>query len=224
MKYFTLIYTAVLTLLFSNCSEDQVSFENRNSEKITAENLSSNRILGSESQMTGYQGQLPYVITSSDKGEDLLEFVMTNNIHENTENRDLDWKVFDQIYSSKLNTGQKQYVAFLVLAKKDLLKDFSNNPTDFKAKKIKFYTEVLVNSDYTGYCLLYNALSVLKSQNFVSNDISQMKTLVLENYNRQKRSHDETIRSFQSKPSEQTDYFLKKLQENLEYVERIRSL
>ena len=224
MKNLKLIYIVLSALFLFNCSDDQINVENQDQRISSNDNTNSKRILGTENKEMGYQGQLPYAVTSSDNGSDLLQFLMENNIHKNIENRNVDWSFFDQLYSENLNVGQKQYLAYLVLTKKDLLKDFDDNPNKMKAEKIKFYTDILVNSDYTGYCLLYNCMKRLKLQNYVSNDIANMKISVVQNYKKQKFSHDETVKNFQINRSDETDFFLEKLQDNLRYIKNINDL
>ena len=81
MKNLKLIYIVLSALFLFNRSDDQINVENQDQGISSIENTNSKRILGTENQEMGYQGQLPYAVTSSDNGSDLLQFLMENNIH-----------------------------------------------------------------------------------------------------------------------------------------------
>jgi len=105
---------------------------------------------------------LPYL----DAHTDFMVFNVENDLAHKMNDPKVDWKTINALYSADLSTASKQYLIYILLAKKDLLGIQNTAPTTDQAKLIAQYAQELVNTKYPGYCLLYNTLLTLNSTEY----------------------------------------------------------
>lgn len=113
-----------------------------------------NKSMASENN---YSHQLPYVSWPDEVSEEdrIIEFTLTDSLL--TSNAA--WDFYDSRQSDTLSTSIQQYIGWIVLQKKDLIAIARDNPANATYQNaLKKNINKLVDSKYTGYCLLYHAL------------------------------------------------------------------
>ncbi len=227
MKIYSLLIGLVpCTLATVNCTEDAVERElsvakqesSSTSAALNGANSSSSVVDYSKSN---YQGQLPYL--NGEHG-DIAEFRMENELDRKTVDPQYGWSYFDSLYEENLNKAQKQYLAYIILSKKDLLAEFNGSPTQTEADAILKYTNVLVETDYFGYCLLFNCLQTLQNQSFVSADINALKQNILANTTA-KQYHEGSLQHFANFTNDpQSSKVYSKIKEDFDFLTEITNL
>jgi len=204
----------VVASIFSSCSKEDIT----NNEKITDKSQFKSSILNKNdnSKIAGkeYMDQLPYL----DAHTDFMAFNIENDLGHKMNDPKIDWKTLNSLYSADLSTASKQYLIYILFAKKDLLGIQTETPSKDQEDIIKEYTRELVNTKYVGYCLLYNALNVLNND---SENTALVKDLAnqISVYSESEKFHSD----FLSKPTGR-EKWIEKVKENYSYLDRIKSL
>ncbi|WP_100077212.1 hypothetical protein [Chryseobacterium camelliae] len=204
----------VVASIFSSCSKEDIT----NNEKITDKGQFKSSILNKNdnSKIAGkeYMDQLPYL----DAHTDFMVFNIENDLGHKMNDPKIDWKTLNSLYSADLSTASKQYLIYILFAKKDLLGIQTETPSKDQEDIIKEYTRELVNTKYVGYCLLYNALNVLNND---SENTALVKDLAnqISVYSESEKFHSD----FLSKPTGR-EKWIEKVKENYSYLDRIKSL
>ena len=129
------------------------------------------------------------------------------------------------MYKDNLSIGQKQYLAYLILSTKDLIGIYASNPKDKDLEiKMKKYIDILIGSEYIGYCVLYNGLKTLVEvdKNYVENNARLIVA-----YAQKDAFSKQVIMSIGkdvSNLSEKQNQDLMKIKNNYDYVSRINTL
>jgi hypothetical protein len=213
MKKFILRAIVVSSILASCSKEDGTASEktgdkNEFKSSILNKNSSSSKIAGKE-----YTEQLPYL----DAHTDFMAFNVENDLAHKMNDTAIDWQTLNALYSSDLNTASKQYLIYIVLAKKDLLGIQNTTPTQAQATIIANYAQELVNSKYIGYSLLYNTLATL------NNDVQYgtlVKTLAAQIIADSKTENFHS--NFINRP-EGRDPYIEKVKEDYTYLGKIQA-
>lgn len=108
----------------------------------------------------GYRNQLPLFATASTTAS--LNMAFQKNFDAKLHDKTVTYETFEQLYTPDLTLAEKQYLAFIILAKKDFIGHVRQHPTaKADIQKMKAYITLLVENKYIGYCVLYNALQSL---------------------------------------------------------------
>lgn len=213
MKKF-ILSAIIASSILTSCSKEDVTANDKTGDKnafkssILTKNSSSNRIAGKE-----YTEQLPYL----DAHTDFMAFNVENDLAHKMNDPQVDWKTLNALYSSDLSTASKQYLIYILFAKKDLLGIQNSTPTQDQAKLIADYTQELVNTKYFGYCLLYNALVTLKATPEYASLANTLATQIVAN------SNTEVFHAnFVNRP-EGRDPYLNKVKEDYTYLDKIKT-
>lgn len=224
-NYLTIfLASSLLTVL--GCKEDnELSAIGESEKKIPSQNnarIHNPRIKSVvDYSKDNYQGQLQYL-----KGDynSISSIRVENQLDSKISDPNIDWTYFDGLYTESLSITEKQYLAYAVLVKKDLLAEFKNSPSQTEAEAILKYTNMLVQTGYYGYCLMYNCLETLKNQNFVFANISDLKHNIVNNTTA-KQYHEGAIQHLSNYPDDPgSKRQLQKLNEDFSYLERISLL
>ena len=211
MKKFILT-TIVLSSIVTSCSKEEGTTENINDKEVSKssilnKNSSSGKTAGKE-----YTQQLPYL----DAHTDFMVFNIENDLAHKMNDSQVDWKTLNALYSADLSTASKQYLIYILLAKKDLLGIQNTAPTADQAKLIAQYAQELVNTKYPGYCLLYNTLLTLNSTEYAPLS-KTLATQIVSN------SKTEVFHSnFLNRP-EGRDPYIAKVKEDYTYLDKIKT-
>lgn len=165
-------------------------------------------------KQNGYSGQLPYIV-SNDAGE-VSEFNTQYELAEKVRDSTVTWEYFDSLYSEELTTGQKQNIGVFVLRTKNLIglaRDDPRNATYQTA--IRKYVDVLVSTKYFGYSLLYAALEQCQDTGY-----KKRKAIEVVNYSIGESFHQ----TFLNNPELPDDWRQQKVEEDLTYLSKLRSL
>lgn len=166
-----------------------------------------------------YKGQLSYLKDPGD--EDPNELSIKYNFEEKIRDKNTNWEYFDKIYSDDLSITNKQHLAYIILSTKDLIGIYNAEKSNqIIEKRLIFYTKVLVDSDYIGYCLLYYSFDALKQK--YPDLVDEFKNKVV-NYSIRDDFHEKTINDKGLEKSEMA-LFYKKVKENYSYLEKIKNL
>ena len=214
MKKF-ILSAIIATSILSSCSKEDIT----TNEKIDDKSAFKSSILtkNSSSKITGkeYTQQLLYL----DPHTDFMTFNVENDLGHKMNDPKIDWKTLNALYNSDLSTASKQYLIYILFAKKDLLGIQNTTPTQEQSNLIADYTKELVNTKYFGYCLLYNALETL-------NNDSQYSSQLVKDLSKQivDDSKDEVFHSNFLKRPQGRDTYLQKVQEDYAYLDKIKGL
>jgi len=162
----------------------------------------------------GYLGQLPYITanSASEISEFNTEFELSRKVPDST----ITWEYFDTLYADSLSTAQKQNVAVFVLRSKNLIALAREHPDNVKYKKaLTKYIDVLVETSYFGYCLLYAALEQCTDSNY-----AKQRAAEIVDYSITETFHQ----SFLSDPAVSADWRYRKVEEDLTYLSKLRDL
>ena len=77
-----------------------------------------------------------------------MVFNVENDLAHKMNDPKVDWKTINALYSADLSTASKQYLIYILFAKKDLLGIQNTAPTTDQAKLIAQYAQELVNTKY----------------------------------------------------------------------------
>lgn len=203
----TLLCACIVTILLSCTNPNETITEPKGAGKTSFVNL----------DKSDYQGQLQYL----DGHFDTFNLSIKNNFKDKINNDKYDWRYFDSLYNENLNISEKQYLAFIVLAKKDLLGDYKNLPSDEKSSVILKYTSVLVKTEYIGYCLLYNSISLLNDSKFLGNKkIIDNFAADIVDYSKRTTFFENAIKAMANTESNK---YLIKIKENQKYLGKIEN-
>lgn len=167
-----------------------------------------------------YKGQLPYLKTPSNS-DDSNTMALKYDFEYKIKDSNTSWEYFDKIFNDTLSVSNKQHISYIILSSKDLIGQFNKDKSnELLEKKLVFYTKVLVDSDYIGYCLLYYSFDALKSK--YPGMVSDFKKKVI-NYSLRDVFHKEIINNKELEKSEMAIYY-KKAKENYSYLKKIEDL
>lgn len=207
-----IIYTLFVFGLFS-CTNDHTNRTEENGNETSK--VSSVLVDNDRQNKRGkeYVNQLPYV----DSNHDFLNFSMENQLNEKMNDPNITWEEIDKLYHDDLNPAQKQFLIYIILAKKDLIGLQNENPTDAQYAKLAKYTQELVDSKYIGYCLLYHALATLHH----GDNAEQIKSYAneIEHYSANESFHS----NFLANPNGKGEY-IQKIRENQSFLDKIKEL
>lgn len=208
------VYTLCVLGLFS-CTNDNLK---RTDESSRVQERKKSSVLANKGDETKEEGkaytqQLPYV----DANHDFLSFNVKNKLNEKMNDPKVTWEEIDKLYHDNLNPAEKQFLIYIMLAKKDLIGLQKEKPSNEQFAKLSKYTQELVNSKYIGYCLLYNALITL--DNGDNSDIIQSYAKKIEDYSANESFHS----NFLKKPKEKGAY-IEKVSENYSFLDKIKKL
>ncbi|PJR03750.1 hypothetical protein [Avrilella dinanensis] len=153
-KIFKLTLSIVFLSLIISCDgEKQLSNEQENAKNYQ-KTFASN---------TNDLSHIP-LISSTDENESALELIFENDFQTKEMSNQYGWEYFDKFHSQGLNSSEEQYVAYVVLKRKELITQLSIKPQDEDIlNAFKRNIDILVNNKYLGYHLLYNALNVIST-------------------------------------------------------------
>lgn len=161
---------------------------------------------------SGYLGQLPYIV--SNYADEVPEFNTQHEIAQKVSDSTVTWEYFDSLYSEELSLAQKQNVAILVLSVKDLISLARADPrNDYYQDALTKYVDVLVDSRYFGYCLLYSALEQCQDPSY-----QKRKAIDILNYSIGESFHH----TFLNNPDLPEDWQQRKVEEDLGFLSKIR--
>lgn len=193
-----------------------------NTEIKTEENIQGKSTKKSFTDFTKatYKGQLIYLKNYSDS-EDGGKMSLENDFDINIEDKNVTWEFFDKIYNDKLSITDQQHLAYIILSSKDLISLYNKDKNnEVLEKKLLFYTQLLVNTDYIGYCLLYYSFDALKDK--YPEKIIEFKNKVAK-YSVNDEFHKKTLADKDLEKSEMA-VFYKKAKENYSYLEKIKDM
>lgn len=224
-KFFNLFIGTAIVFSASNCTADDaiqtLPNKTQSSDSPGANLTGANRSSVVNYSLSGYKGQLPYLRGAQG---DIAEFRIENELDKKIADAQYSWVYFDSLYQENLNVAQKQLLAYVILSKKDLISEFNTSPTQTEAEAIAKYTDVLVETNYFGYCLMFNCLKTLKNQSFVPVNINSLKQNILANTTA-KQYHEGSIQHFSNFTNDQKSAeVLVKIKEDLQYLDSISNL
>lgn len=160
-----IIFILIPLLAIVSCGKQE--YQDKNTKAISPKTGIPNHTSSYTIDSLSYKGQLPYlssVSTAEDSGKEMFDSDMTVMLKDSSK----DWEDFDQLYSTSLSVEQKQRLGYLILSQKDLIGLLHNDPTNSTLQDaVKKYVEILVDTDYIGYCVLYYALIEINDSPFV---------------------------------------------------------
>ncbi|MEY8761119.1 hypothetical protein [Chryseobacterium tongliaoense] len=211
-----ILSTIAITSILTNCSKEDAMANESNNDKsafkssvLNENNSATNRIVGKE-----YTEQLPYL----DAHTDFLTFSTENDLNHKMNDSKIGWKAISSLYHIDLSTAEKQFLIYIILAKKDLLGIQNDTPTQDQAALIINYAKELVASKYIGYCLLYNTLVTLNKDSQNSQLVKDLAKQIV-TYSGAETFHSD----FVSKP-EGRDPYINKVKEDYTYLDKIKDL
>lgn len=172
MKKIVVITTVILvglTTFFACQKKSQDKKDTRNNSVITE-------------SIEPYKLQAPFVNLDVDGVDNFTQFYMDNDLLNLIKSSTTTWETFDELFNNPTKNFtqiQKQYLAYVILVKKDLIGYVKNNAENTTATgKLKDYVTVLTESKYIGYCTLYFALKSLQTsqETFVHNSAQTIST------------------------------------------------
>ena len=217
-KNIVILCSFFLSILSCNSEENDSNLKH----SLKTESSASAKLVGN-TQQEGYKGQLPFIDMTSNDSSDIINFTIDNKDKISSENNT--WSDIDSLYSDNASIGVRQYIAYVVLAKKDLIADFKQAPDRNKIEKINFYTNVLIDSENKGYCLLYECLNVLANQNIITVDTASLKQAIVSSYDDATKELFLTqIQTLQNNSDPQSQMLVNKIKENLTFIDQIENL
>lgn len=164
--------------------------------------------------LTGYQGQLSYITASSET--EIAEFNAEHEIAQKVKDTAVTWEYFDSLYKDELSNGERQNVGVLILLNKDLIGLAREDPDNVRYKRaLKKYIDILVDTEYFGYCLLYSAL-----EQYGDSAYAKLKASEIIAYSYRETFHE----MYLNDPNLKDDFSHGKVEEDLSYLLKIREL
>lgn len=203
---------AVVATIFTSCSKDDITTYEQKSDRNAKSSIITKKSTDIPSGKE-YTEQLPYL----DAHTDFMAFNVENDLSHKMNDPKIDWKTINALYSSNLNTAEKQHIIYILFAKKDLIGIQNDAPTKDQANLIANYTKELVNTKYIGYCLLYNALATLNNTSEYSPLVKDLAKQIV-SYSAEEKFHSD----FVNKP-EGRDRWLNKVKEDYTYLDKIKT-
>jgi hypothetical protein len=206
----------LLTIVLSVCfaCNNEIKTEENIQEKSTKKSFQ-------DFSKETYKGQMIYISKAENENDDIAEMSLDYDFEFNLRDKSVSWEFFDKIYNDDLYKSEKQCLAFNIMSIKDLIglynKDKNNEVLE---KKLLFYTQLLVDTDYIGYCLLYYSFDALKDK--YPEKIIEFKNKVAK-YSVNDEFHKKTLADKDLEKSEMA-VFYKKAKENFSYLEKIKTL
>lgn len=215
IKFLTLL---VMVSVMISCSENTNQNNNDLNQTKSVEVDDSHQSFTNFND-NSYQEQLPYLDGSNDLNDLMVSLDFKNTIN----NENVSWEYFNENYNDNLNISEKQNLAYLILGKKDLLTDYLNNPSEEKLDLILKYSNVLVDSEYKGYCLLYNCLIILNG-NLDNNTsvVNDLRDNILE-YSADDEFHASFLASTPNEGDAISKYY-QKIEQNWSFVNSIENI
>jgi hypothetical protein len=196
--------------LLSSCSEKE--------NKIDTEKIDTKKTYLKIDDLD-YRGQLPYI--EKDDTLDVNKVNIKFKVKEIVKNENADWKVLDNFFNQNLTSFESQYLSYLILSKKDLIKEYKSNQTDELRVKLIFHLDNLIKNENVGYCLLYNSLISLKNSN---PDYVKQKAIIISNYSKKDKYHSEILNDENYENDPIMSKYFKKIKENYSFLKRIETL
>ncbi|EJL72050.1 hypothetical protein [Chryseobacterium populi] len=211
-----ILSTIAITSILANCSKEDAMANESNNDKsafkssiLNENNSVTSRVAGKE-----YTEQLPYL----DAHTDFLTFSIENDLNHKINDSEIEWKVINSLYNTDLSTAEKQFLIYIILAKKDLLGTQNETPTQDQAALIANYAKELVASKYIGYCLLYNTLVTLNKDSQNTQLVKDLAKQIV-TYSGTETFHSDFVR----KP-EGRDPYINKVKEDYTFLDKIEDL
>jgi hypothetical protein len=162
----------------------------------------------------GYLGQLPYIEVGYI--DEISEFNTEFEIAEKVSDSTVTWEYFNSLYKDDLTIAQKQNVALFVLRNKDLISLAREHPDNVRYQRaLAKYVDVLVDTKYFGYCLLYAALEQCGDAKY-----AKQKAAEIVEYSITETFHQ----SFLNDPTVSADWRYRKVEEDLTYLSKLREM
>lgn len=210
MKKTNMTFLIILISLFFSCN-------NETKTELKIQEKSTKKSFQDFSKKT-YRGQGLY-LKKTENIEDTAKMALEYDFDKNIHDRKVSWEYFDKIYKENLTITEKQHLSFIILSTKDLIGLYNNDKSNkILEKKLIFYTKLLIDSEYIGYCLLYFSLNALKNSN--PELINEYKNKIL-NYSTRDEFHKKTLSDKDLESSEMAIYY-KKVKENFSYLDKIK--
>ncbi|HCN48842.1 MAG TPA: hypothetical protein DIT10_07090 [Chryseobacterium sp.] len=194
----------------TSCSKD----ENFSDKSATLNSSILNNTNGKTAIGKEYTQQLLYL----DAHTDFMTLNVENDLSHKMNDPKIDWKTINALYNPDLNTASKQYLIYILLAKKDLLGIQNTTPTQEQANLIINYAKELVKTKYFGYCLLYNTLETLNTDAKNAQLVKDLSKQIVVDSGTEKFHAD-----FISRP-EGRDPYINKVKEDYTYLDKIKHL
>ncbi|WP_299127549.1 hypothetical protein [uncultured Winogradskyella sp.] len=214
----TQLFTFLLILLVFSCSDQNNENVNTSMLNKKVDNLTGSHKSFINFNDNSYKDQLPYVNGDYDISKLSLELKLKDII--NSDN--YSWEYFNKLYNEDFNVSEKQFISYIILAKKDLIGDFIANPNKRKSALVLKYTGVLVNSEYIGYNVLYNSLISLNQSNEDYSDYIQSFKDNISIYSVNDTFHKDFINS--DVEGSNLSHYSKKIKSNYEFLNRINDI
>lgn len=211
-----IVYIALLScFIYVSCNQEPNQIENSKNLKETKNQDLLERKSFTDFKQLGYKGQLPYL--STENNDKSITFLSDNDFKEKLSDSKYGWREFDRMFNDNLDVSSKQQLVYTILSQKDLLGVLINNPKDERIKnKVQKYTDVLVESEYIGYCLLYTSLSVLGEN---SDNISK----IIE-YSKEDKFHNDILNNPEISENFALKVYVEKIEDNFSYLDKIKEL
>lgn len=212
MRKLNIILSTILLSVCFACN-NEIKTEENAQEKSTKKSFT-------DYSKETYKGQLIYLKNPSES-EDAGKMSLENDFDINIKDKNVSWEFFDKIYNDKLSITDQQHLAYIILSSKDLIGLYKKDKNDeVLEKKLLFYTQLLVDTDYIGYCLLYYSFDALKDK--YPEKIIEFKNKVAK-YSLNDEFHKKTLADKDLEKSEMA-VFYKKAKENYSYLEKIKDI
>ncbi|WP_396151410.1 hypothetical protein [Flavobacterium sp.] len=206
----------IFVIVLSSCNEDKNTSEIKNDE--LNKKIETHKSFYEINEFD-YKGQLPYL---NSEAEVNVKSEIFQKVEKMLVNINYSWEDFDKLYKDELTAAEKQNLAYIILSQKDLIGLLkSNQESEVYNKKVKQYVNDLVESKYLGYCLLFNALEALKSND--PKFVKENANLIL-NYSINDDFHNDIINNDEMIKNPQTSKYYYKIKENYSFLERIKNL
>ncbi len=201
-----------LCFLLISCNDSETNNKINNLEKQATKSIF-------KVENVDYTGQLPYIETHEDT--DFNQINEKLNINDILKNKADDWSVLDSKFNEKLTSFESEYLSYLILSKKDLIKDYKFDNSNNTKDKFMFHLNNLIEHENVGYCLLYNGLMCLKNTN---PDYVKTKAQIIVNYSKDDKFHSEYINDKMIENDPVMEKYYKKIKDNYSYLDKIKKL
>lgn len=205
IKFLAVIATTFIIGCESNNEKNETTLLNNKIEKTKS---------FQNKELSNYKGQLPY-LSLKNEADESSEIAAKLDLEEKINNPEYDWKYFNNLHSEKLSITEKQNLAFIILSTKDLIGLAQNNPENSEFKNaIKQNVATLTETEYIGYCVLYNAIEATNDNDFKKAQFSKII-----DYAKADNFHEFNLKN---KELENTPFYAK-IKENYHYLEIIKN-
>lgn len=210
------LFLGFFTMFLLSCNEDK-SISEINNEDLSKK-INSHKSFYKTNEID-YKGQLPYLNSES---SDIIKSDLYTEIESKISNDKYSWEYFDNLYNNEMTLAEKQKLAYIVLSQKDLIGLLKNNTKNqVFHDKVKKHINILVESEYIGYCLLYNALESVKTKDI---DFVKKSAKLIENYSYNDDFHSDIIANVEMAKDPHVSKYFHKIKENYSYLDKIKDL